>query len=59
MEKLLNDVCGFIDDEHKIFAASGMEKEYDALQFSPAFGNDEIFNNMDKPMTHSAPALRS
>lgn len=59
MERLLNDVCGFIDDEHKIFATSDMEKEYDALHFLSVFGDGEFLNGMDKTTIRAAPVLRS
>ena len=59
MEKLLNDVCGFIDNEYKIFETSDMEKEYNALRFLPAFGDGEFLNGMDKTSPQVAPALRS
>lgn len=59
MKKLLNDVCGFIDNEYKIFETSDMEKEYNALRFLPAFGDGEFLNGMDKTSPHVAPALRS
>lgn len=59
MEKLLNNVCGFIDNEYKIFETSDMEKEYNALHFLPASGDGEFLNGMDKTTIRAAPVLRS
>lgn len=59
MEKLLNNVCGFIDNEYKIFEASDMKKEHNALRSLPVSGDGEFLNGMDKTTTHAASVLRS